>query len=73
MHPTHRVAVGTPPPVRGHSPWHLARFAIACRASAIILDLHRHPAEAAALRRLAEVAETQARGRGPARPEGIAA
>ncbi len=55
----HPPEVGAPPPLRGHSPWHLARFAIACRASAIVLALQGHPAPAARLRRLAVAADAQ--------------
>lgn len=48
--------VGDPPPLRGRSPRHLYRFAIACRASAIILDLEGHGGPASQLRDLADAA-----------------
>ncbi len=67
------AAVGSPPPLRGHSPHQLERFAIACRASAIVLDLQRYPAHAAHLRRLAAAAEAQSARRAAPRPERIAA
>ena len=66
-------AVGAPPPLRGHSPWHLSRFAIACRASAIVLTLQGYPDHAAHLRRLAAAADTLARQRAVALVEGLAA
>jgi len=52
--------VGAPPPLRGHTPWHLNRFAVACRASAVVLALQGHTDHAAHLRRLADVAQTRA-------------
>jgi len=66
-------AVGAPPPLRGHSPWHLSRFAIACRASAIVLTLQGCPDHAGHLRRLAAAADTLARRRSGIRAEGLAA
>ena len=54
------ATVGSPPPLRGHSPEHLTRFAIACRASAIVLDLQGHPRHASRLRDLAAAAEDRA-------------
>ncbi len=52
--------VGAQPPLRGNSSWHLARFAIACRASAIVLDLQGHLGPAVHLRDLATTAEHMA-------------
>lgn len=52
--------VGTPPTLRGHTAWHLARFATACRSSGIVLALQGYPAHADHLRRLATVAEALA-------------
>lgn len=49
--------VGQPPPLRGNTPRHLARFAIACRASAIILARQKFHSEADNLRRLAASAD----------------
>ncbi|KAB7740909.1 hypothetical protein GA707_18605 [Nostocoides sp. F2B08] len=57
---TTHSAVGAPPPLRGSTPWHLNRFAIACRASAIVLDLQGHPGHAAHLRDLAAAAAHRA-------------
>ena len=62
-------APGTPPPLRGNSSTHLCRFAIACRASAIVLDLQGHPRHATHLRVLAAAATRQAeQNNTPAQP-----
>jgi hypothetical protein len=58
--PRVKTAVGAPPPLRGSTPWHLERFAIACRASAIVVARQGHPGHAAHLRRLAAAAQTRA-------------
>lgn len=52
--------VGDPPRLRGYGPEGLLRFAIACRASAIVLERGRHPGPAAHLRRLARAADLRA-------------
>lgn len=49
--------LGAPPPLRGDCPSHLSRFAIACRASALVLDLQGHPGEAVHLRAIATAAD----------------
>ncbi len=67
------ATVGSPPPLRGHSPEHLTRFAIACRASAIVLALQGYPDHATHLRRLGAAATTQAQQRSVTRAEGLAA
>lgn len=59
---------GAPPPLRGHTAWHLLRFAIACRSSAIVLDLQGHPDHATHLRALATAADNRAAQRTAAAP-----
>ena len=65
------TAPGAPPPLRGHTAWHLLRFAIACRSSAIVLDLQGHPAHATHLRALATAADTRAAQRTAAEPTSL--
>lgn len=48
---------GCPPRLRGINPTDLACWAIACRASAAVLDLEGHDAPAARLRRVAAAAD----------------
>jgi hypothetical protein len=59
--------VGAPPPLRGVSAEQQRRFAIACRACAVVLDLEGHQGHAAHLRELAQDAE-QAAAAGAERP-----
>ena len=59
---------GAPPPLRGHTTWHLLRFATACRSSAIVLDLQGHPDHATHLRTLATAADSRAAQRTAAAP-----
>jgi hypothetical protein len=59
---------GAPPPLRGHTAWHLRRFAVACRSSAIVLDLQGHPDHATHLRALAAAADGRAAQRTAAAP-----
>ncbi|MDN5796669.1 MAG: hypothetical protein L0H79_13065 [Intrasporangium sp.] len=51
---------GAPPPLRGLTAWHLGRFAIDCRASAVVLDLQGHPDHASHLHALAAAAARRA-------------
>lgn len=71
-HTDRAPAIGAPPPLRGHRPWHLSRFATACRASAIVLALQGYPAHANHLRRLAVDADSHTGQPAPAR-RGLAA
>lgn len=52
--------VGDPPPLRGDSPEDLRRFAIACRASAVVLQRQGHMDHAVRLRCLADAADYDA-------------
>jgi hypothetical protein len=62
------TTAGAPPPLRGHTAGHLLRFALACRSSAIVLDLQGHPDHATHLRALATAADTRAAQRPAAAP-----
>lgn len=57
------VRVGQPPPLRGSTPTALARFAIACRVSALVLERQGHLQHAEHLRRLGAAADRQAQHR----------
>lgn len=54
------VTVGSPPPLRGLTDWHLQRFAICCRASATVLALQGQQGHAQHLRSLAAAADYRA-------------
>ena len=62
------TTAGAQPPLRGHTAAHLLRFALACRSSAIVLDLQGHPDHATHLRALATAADTRAAQRPAAEP-----
>ena len=73
--PAGSARVGQPPPLRGSTPTALARFAIACRVSALVLERQGHSRHAEHLRRLGDAADRQAQHRQSQEPahRGIAA